>query len=170
MILLAGAGSLSKGEGNLETMLTAALDGIIDLAGAEKGLMILFDTDGEVLFERARSHRHENLAPPHLPVRGLLLERIRRGLFGEGTASAEALDAPLLRHLLVASLPIHCGGRLCGLVYLEHSGAALTRKALELAQNLAQLGAVAASRGSSGRWRWRTIDASRWYTQRWACN
>lgn len=166
--LVAGSGGVSAGEGDFAAMLTVALDGIIELSGAERGLVLLFDATGRLMMEKARANGRRDLAAPVLPVSRTVLERVkRRGIpfWDDGSAAAEPQADErqrLFRHLLVASIPIHDHGRLCGLVYLDHSGAALRRESLMLARSLAQLAALAALRGAERSWRWRCVDATRW--------
>jgi GAF domain-containing protein len=148
-------------------MLTVALDGIIELSGAERGLLLLFDDTGRLLMEKARTHDRRDLAAPCLPVSRTVLERVRRRgipFWDDGAPAATEGDERrrLFRHLMVASIPIHAHGRLCGLVYLDHSGAALRQEALMLARSLAQLASLAALRGAERSWRWRCVDATRW--------
>ena len=166
--LVAGSGGMPVGEGDFEAMLTAALDGVIELSGAEWGLVLLFDEAGRILVEKARDHGRRDLEAPRLPVSRSVRERVRNKglLFWEdgsgGVDDTVPRNGHLLRHLLVASVPIVNEGRLCGLVYLDHSGAVLPRETLMLAQSLAQLVTVAAARGAERSWRWRCVDATRW--------
>ncbi len=160
--MVAGASGTAAGEGSFETMLTVALDGVIELSGAERGLILIFDEGGDVLIEKARARERRDLDALRLAVGRHVLEKVRsQGLsfWEEGTA---AVPQGALRHLLVASLPVHHEGRVCGLVYLDHSGAALPCETLMLAQSLAQLVSVAAARGAERSWRWRCVDATRW--------
>ncbi len=166
--LVAGSGGDAAGEGDFATMLTVALDGVIELSGAERGLVLLFDETGRLLVEKARGRERRDLAAPRLPVSRSVLERVRsRGIpfWDDGSDAPERRDADRrrsFRRLLVASVPIHHDGRLCGLVYLDHSRGALPPETLMLAQSLAQLASSAAVRGAEHLWRWRCVDATRW--------
>lgn len=161
--LVAGASGTAAGEGTFETMLTVALDGVIELSGAERGLVLIFDDSGDVLIEKARARERRDLDAPHLAVSRNVLEKVRsKGLPFWEESAATAVPDGALRHLLVASVPLHHEGRVCGLVYLDHSGAVLPCETLMLAQGLAQLVSVAAARGAERSWRWRCVDATRW--------
>ena len=51
-------------ESDLDRVLTAALDGVIELCGAERGMILLFDTEGpegEVVVETARNLAREDI-------------------------------------------------------------------------------------------------------------
>ncbi|MCP4660025.1 MAG: GAF domain-containing protein [bacterium] len=169
--LVAGAGKAQAGEGDLRAMLTAALDGIIELAGAARGMILLFNPEGELLIEKARTRGRRDLAPAELEVRRTVIEEVRtQGIrfLGEYAQAHPLLpvrrSGPRPQRLLVACVPIHDQGRACGLVYLDNGGtkAVFPDGSLLLAEWLAQLIAVAASRNSERTWRWRSIDATKW--------
>ncbi len=169
--LVAGAGKAQAGEGDLAAMLTAALDGIIELAGAARGMILLFNPEGELLIEKARRRGRQDLDPAELEVRETVIEEVRTHgvrLLGEYAQAHPLLpvrpSGPGPQHLLAACVPIHDQGRRCGLVFLDNGGtkAVFPDESLLLAEWLAQLIAIAASRNSERTWRWRSIDATSW--------
>ena len=107
-------------ESDLDRMLTAAIDGVIELCGAERGMILLFDPEngGEVVFETARNLGREDIERPEFEVSRTILERVRGT--GEPFWNPNVLDDPALGHrasvlrLLILSVicqPIRDGGR-----------------------------------------------------------
>ena len=161
--LIAGAGSAKAGEGDLRSMLTAALDGIVELCRAEQGMILLFKMDGEVLVELARDSRRRRLDPRVLGVTDAVLESVRRrgGTFWrKGFPRLEVGSDRFSRHLVAVSMPTHDREAPCGLVYLSRRDEEFGEGARHLVEGVAQLVAVATSRDAANRWRWRSVDVS----------
>jgi len=129
-------------------VLAAALGGLIDLSGAERGLIAVFDDAGRPRFEAALSPAGEDLEMPELEVSRTIMEQVRRT--GEPVRQASAQDDPglgkrrsvlRLRLLSVLCLPIRRGGECFGVVYLDHRGArgAFDQEAVELSVRFADL-------------------------------
>lgn len=145
--------------------LIAALDGLIDLSGAERGLIAVFDDGGRPRFEAARNRAGEDLEAPELEVSRTIVDRVRRT--GEAVRQEDAREAPelgkrksVLRLQLrsVLCLPIRRPGRrdgACfGVVYLDHPGisGAFGPAAAELTARFAELISHAA---------WNTLERER---------
>ncbi|HEV7784084.1 MAG TPA: sigma 54-interacting transcriptional regulator, partial [Thermoanaerobaculia bacterium] len=117
-------------ESDLDRVLTAALDGVIELCGAERGMILLFDTEGpegEVVVETARNLAREDIERPEFEVSRGILRRVRSS--GERFWHPNVLDDPALGsresvlRLLILSVichPIRHGGQLLGVVYLDN--------------------------------------------------
>ena len=114
------------GERDLDLLLERALDGLIELCRAERGMILLFGDDGDVIFEQARRLRRQDIDRPDLEVSRTVIERVRRS--GLGFYSANALDDPNLAQrasvmrlmlLSVVCQPILAGDRVLGVVYLD---------------------------------------------------
>ncbi len=129
--LLAIGKRVLAGGGEVSQTLALALDGVIELCGAERGMIVLYDGGGEPLFEEARNLDRQDIAKPEFEVSRTILEKVRR----EGLPfwSLNALDDPTLaatgsvmrlRILSVICLPIHHAGQSLGLVYLDNCSAA----------------------------------------------
>ena len=87
--LVTEAGRTPPGEGNFESMLTVALDGIIELSGAERGMILLFGPDAELLVEKARTHeRRDNSSPAAYATRHIV-PRNERELLRASLAAAD---------------------------------------------------------------------------------
>jgi len=133
-------------ERDLDRMLTTAIDGVIGLCGAERGMILLFDPgapgeatgskvdcrdgDNDIVFERARNLEREDIERPEFEVSRTILRKVRT----EGLPfwHPNVLDDPTIGHrasvmrLLILSVichPIKDGGQTLGVVYLD------TRKA-----------------------------------------
>jgi Nif-specific regulatory protein len=119
--------------GEVTQTLALALDGVIELCGAERGMIVLYDLrdgGGEALFEEARNLDRQDIAKPEFEVSRTILEKVRRE--GRPFWSLNALDDPdlpatgsvmRLRILSVICLPIHHAGQPLGLVYLDNCSA-----------------------------------------------
>ena len=116
-------------EKDLDRLLTTALDGVIELCGAERGMILLFDPEGVsggVVVETARNLAREDLERPELEVSRTILERVRAT--GEPFWNPNVLDDPglgdrasVLRLLLLSVIcqPIRDGDQVLGVVYLD---------------------------------------------------
>jgi len=51
-------------ERDLDRMLTVAIDGLIDVCGAERGVVLLVNAEGKMAFEVARRRQQEDLEKP----------------------------------------------------------------------------------------------------------
>jgi transcriptional regulator with GAF, ATPase, and Fis domain len=116
-------------ESDLDRMLTAAIDGVIELCGAERGMILLFE-ENEVVVETARNLGREDIERPEFEVSRTVLERVRAT--GEPFWHPNVLEDPTLGHrasvmrLLILSVicqPIRQGGQTLGVVYLDNRSA-----------------------------------------------
>ncbi|HWN41008.1 MAG TPA: GAF domain-containing protein, partial [Thermoanaerobaculia bacterium] len=106
-------------ESDLDRMLTAAIDGVIELCGAERGMILLFEENGaEVVVETARNLDREDIERPEFEVSRTILEKVRAT--GEPFWHPNVLEDPTLGHrasvlrLLILSVicqPIRHGGQ-----------------------------------------------------------
>jgi transcriptional regulator with GAF, ATPase, and Fis domain len=119
-------------ERDLDRMLTTAIDGVIGLCGAERGMILLFDpegpegTEGEIVFETARNLAREDIERPEFEVSRTILCKVRSE--GRPFWHPNVLDDPTIGHrasvlrLLILSVichPIRDGGQTLGVVYLD---------------------------------------------------
>jgi transcriptional regulator with GAF, ATPase, and Fis domain len=146
-------GKLVFAESDVRRVLTVALDGVIELCGAERGMILLFAPGGEALFEEARGLGRQDIERPEFEVSRTILEKVRT----EGTPfwSPNVLADPglgsrrsvmRLQILSVICLPIRHGGAVFGLVYLDNRRAAgvFTAETLEVVESFADLISLAA--------------------------
>ena len=140
-------------ESDVRRVLTVALDGVVELCGAERGMILLFDPGGAALFEEARGLGQKDIEKPEFEVSRTILERVRN----EGTAfwSPNVLEDPglagrgsvlRLQILSVICLPIRHDGDVFGLVYLDNRRMAgiFTAETLEVVESFAELISLAA--------------------------
>jgi len=142
-------------ETSLEGVLTAALDGMIESVGAERGMVLLFAADGALRFEAARNLDRSDVERPEFEVSRGVVERVRDG--GRPFFSHNLLDDPTLgqrssvrrlRLLSVICQPIQCDDREVGVVYLDqrHAEHLFDDEAADLAGRFAKLISAAAHR------------------------
>jgi len=151
-VLAIGKAVLAEGE--VDGVLTAALDGMIELVGAERGMVLLFHPQGMTRFQAARKLEREDLERPEFEVSRTVIERVRET--GEGFWSANVLEDPevsdrqsvlRLGLLSVICQPIRRDGETFGVVYLDHRRVqkAFDRRDAAAAASFAELISVAAA-------------------------
>jgi Nif-specific regulatory protein len=140
-------------ESDLDRVLTVALDGVIGICGAERGMILLFGDGGEPLFEEARNLERHDIGHPEFEVSRTILDKVRAA--GVPFWSSNVLADPgvgarrsvlRLRILSVICLPIRHGGEIFGLIYLDNRSAAgvFTRDTCALVESFADLISLAA--------------------------
>jgi Nif-specific regulatory protein len=145
-------GKLVLAENDVRRVLAVALDGVVGLCGAERGMILLFQ-GGETLFEEARGISRQDIERPELEVSRTILEKVRT----EGTPfwSPNVLADPglgsrrsvmRLQILSVICLPIRHDGEVFGLVYLDNRRATgvFTEETLAVVESFADLISLAA--------------------------
>jgi hypothetical protein len=153
------AGGLPPGEGNFAAMVMVAFDGVIDLSGAQRGLLRLFDEKGAPRFDLARSHRREPLSATHFESVESIFESAlqppRQRFENDFVDCTGALRSAL-------AVPMMHGEGVCGLVYLDRRGAGsgFPRQSLWPVEWLAQMVAVECSNDLRRTWRWNCLDIS----------
>jgi len=139
-------------ESDLDRMLTAAIDGVIELCGAERGMILLFE-ENEVVVETARNLDREDIERPGFEVSRTILERVRTT--GEPFWHPNVLEDPKLGHrasvlrLLILSVicqPIRHGGQTLGVVYLDNRSAegVFTEETARLVESFSEFISLAA--------------------------
>jgi Nif-specific regulatory protein len=114
------------GELDVDRVLTSALDGLIELCGAERGMILLIDRDGSLLFEKARNLDRQDVENPEFQVSRTIISRVQSqgtpffdadlpgrpiGSFGDSVRSLELIA--------VLCLPLLHEGEVFGVVYLD---------------------------------------------------
>ncbi len=128
------------GEMDVDRVLTTGLDGLVQLCGAERAMVLLFDEDGTLLFEKARNLGREDVERPEFQVSRTIIRRVR----SEGRPFFDPnLDAHPLRPLsesvdrlnliAVICLPLLQADRAFGVVYVDTT----SRAAVFTAETLA---------------------------------
>ncbi|HEX7184927.1 MAG TPA: GAF domain-containing protein, partial [Thermoanaerobaculia bacterium] len=142
-------------ERDLDRLLTSAIDGVIELCGAERGMILLFDPEApeEIVFETARNLAKEDIERPEFEVSRTILRKVRSE--GEPFWHPNVLDDPSLGHrasvlrLLLLSVicqPIRDGGQVLGVVYLDtrRAGGVFTEETARLVASFSEFISLAA--------------------------
>ncbi len=110
-----------------DCVLASAMDHLIEVTGAERGIIILFNGNGEVLFETARKLNNEEIKHPELEVSRQIINKVKTR--GTAICVTDALKDPTLREsdstlrlniLSVICLPLKYKGKIFGVVYLDN--------------------------------------------------
>ncbi|MFQ5605407.1 MAG: sigma-54 interaction domain-containing protein [bacterium] len=140
-------------EQDLDRILSAAMDGAIEISGAERGLIILFDESGKVRFQTARNLNKEELAQPKYEISRTIIEKVRttkRPLYVKNAREDPEFQASQsvikLKILSVICLPLIHEGRVFGEVYLDNRTVrgAFKPASFQFAQKFADFISVAA--------------------------
>jgi len=140
-------------ESDVHRVLTLAIDRTITATGAERGMIILFDAAGSILFETARNLKGEAIDHPEFEVSRTIIERARAA--GKPLFLRNALEDPALRKspstfrlkiLSVICLPLLHEGKIFGVVYLDNRTVRgmFKPEVCEFAQSFAEFIALAA--------------------------
>jgi transcriptional regulator with GAF, ATPase, and Fis domain len=140
-------------ERDLDRMLTVAIDGLIELCGAERGMVLLINAEGKMVFEVGRNLEQEDLDRPELEVSRGILEKVRAE--ERPFWHPNVLDDPSLGRresvlrlsiLSVICQPIRDLGRTLGLIYLDNRGAQgeFTEETARQVESFSELVALAA--------------------------
>lgn len=114
-------------EGDIDRLLGSAMDQAIELTGAERGMIILFDSGGVTLFETARNLQHEDIENPRFEISRTIINMVKNS--GEAVCLTNALQDPRLKEsastaalkiLSVICLPVKLKGEIFGVVYLDN--------------------------------------------------
>jgi transcriptional regulator with GAF, ATPase, and Fis domain len=148
------SGALST-ETDVEKLLTLVVDSLIELAGAERGFLILRDADGKFLFLAARNFDGDQVPDPELAISRSIATRVLES--GKSLLSVNAGDDARfegvqsisnlgLRSVLV--VPLVAQGETIGAVYVDHrmTKGAFDEEDLRLAEAFAGQAAVAVHR------------------------
>jgi Nif-specific regulatory protein len=112
---------------DVDGLLTFAMDEIIKISEAERGLLILFNEKGETFFETVRNLNKEDIADPQFEISRTLLQQVQRT--GELVCLKNALQDPStkknesvsrLKLLSVICLPLKHQHNVFGVVYLDN--------------------------------------------------
>jgi Nif-specific regulatory protein len=114
-------------ESEVDKMLSSAMDSAIQISGAERGLIILFDNQGEKIFQTARKLNSEDLRDPEFEISQSIIITVKAE--PEPICIENALESSLygkkksvekLKLLSVICLPLLHGKKLFGVIYLDN--------------------------------------------------
>ncbi|NOY59319.1 MAG: GAF domain-containing protein [Calditrichaeota bacterium] len=114
-------------ETEVHSVLDHAMDQLIRLSSAERGMVILFDQKGEPLFETARNLEKEDIENPGFEVSRTIIDKVKA--IGKPMCFPNALDEPSmqmskstmrLKILSVICLPLIIDSNSFGVIYLDN--------------------------------------------------
>ncbi|MBN2354733.1 sigma 54-interacting transcriptional regulator [candidate division KSB1 bacterium] len=115
------------GEADVESLLPSAMDGLVALAQAERGMIILFDQKGEIIFETARNLEKNDLDHPRFEISRTIIERVCSSgspLFFPNALREKSLSESdsvhRLKILSVICLPLIHDQTVFGVIYLDN--------------------------------------------------
>jgi transcriptional regulator with GAF, ATPase, and Fis domain len=135
-------------ETELSGILNLAMDQLVELSGAERGLIILFDNNGNISIETARNLAREDIDNPKFQISHTIINKVKTE--GNPVCLQNALeDSSLnkssstsrLKILSVICLPLLKKNKIYGVVYLDNRkiSGIFTAKNQQLVQSFAGL-------------------------------
>jgi Nif-specific regulatory protein len=112
---------------DIQSVLSLAMDRLIEVSRAERGMILLFDESGGILFQTARNLNKENIDQPEFEVSRTIIHQVRSG--GGPVYLRNALDDPSMKMsestsrlniLSVICLPLTFKKEIFGAVYLDN--------------------------------------------------
>jgi len=148
------SGALST-ETEVEKLLTLVVDSLIELAGAERGFLILREADGSFVFLAARNFDGDQVPDPELAISRSIATRVLET--GKSVLSVNAGDDARFEGVQsisnlglrsVLAVPLVAQGETIGAVYVDHrmTKGAFDEEDLRLAEAFAGQAAVAVHR------------------------
>lgn len=114
-------------ETEVNHVLNVAMDEVIQISGAERGMIILFDTTGDILFETARNLEKQDINRPEFEISHTIINKVKKEQ--KPICLRNALQEPSLKDsasvsrlniLSVICLPLLHKSELFGVVYLDN--------------------------------------------------
>ncbi len=118
-------------ESDINRLLATAIDAAIEISHAQRGLIILFDANGDRLFQTARNLQKADLEQPQFEISHTIIEKVR--IDGKPINLQNARDDPEfqkrksiadLNILSVVCLPLKDHTKIFGVVYLDNRSVA----------------------------------------------
>ena len=118
-------------EADLNRLLKTAIDSVIEISNAERGLIILFDENGSIQFQTARRLDKEDIEHPQFEISRTIIDKVKSS--GSPINLPNALDDPEfqkrksvddLKILSVVCLPLKHHQHIFGVVYLDNRSVA----------------------------------------------
>ncbi|MGH7452836.1 MAG: sigma 54-interacting transcriptional regulator, partial [bacterium] len=138
---------------DIDRVLAAAMDHLIKISGAERGLIILFDATGAPLFQTARQWEREDINHPEFEISRTILEKIKsqhKPIYLKNALEDPAMaKSGSVRHLKILSvicLPLIYRGENFGVIYLDNRTVAgiFTREMFNFLESFADFISIAA--------------------------
>ncbi len=124
-ILQLGKRNLSESEVN--RVLPFGIDNVIDISKAERGMIILFDAEGDILFETARNLNKQDIKDPEFEISRTIIDKVKdqkQSYFTHNALEEGSLQSSesvfRLKILSVICLPLIFDDKIFGVVYLDN--------------------------------------------------
>ena len=112
---------------DLDRVLIAAMDHLIEISGAERGIIVLFDAQSEPLFQTARRLEKKDIEHPKFEISRTIIEKVKtesKPIYlpnaMEDAALQKSKSVDLLRILSVICLPLVQDEQTFGVIYLDN--------------------------------------------------
>ena len=114
-------------ESDVDKVLALAMDHLIELTGAERGIIILFDLKGNELFQTARNLNKKDIEHPKFEISHSIINQVKKT--GKPKCFRNAHESKLLtksksiarfKILSVICLPLLIKGKMAGVIYLDN--------------------------------------------------
>ena len=114
-------------ESDVNRLLSVAMDFAIELSHAERGMVILFDENGEIMFQTARNLQREDLDHPEFEISRTIIEQVKFN--GEpichqnvlnDQAFKESASVERLKILSIICSPLKYESKIFGVAYLDN--------------------------------------------------
>jgi Nif-specific regulatory protein len=114
-------------EPDVDQVLATSMDHLIEISGAERGIIVLFNREGENLFQTARNLDREDIERPGFEVSRTIIETVKiegklayhRNAFREA-ALQESKSVTRLKILSIICLPLKQKKKIFGVIYLDN--------------------------------------------------
>jgi Nif-specific regulatory protein len=114
-------------ESKVAKLLTVAMDIAIEMSGAERGMIILFDAGGQILFETARNLNKEDIAQPEFEISRTIIDKVKaektsvclRNALAD-PAYRKSKSVAQLKILSVICIPLKKNETIFGVLYLDN--------------------------------------------------
>ena len=153
LVKLIEIGKRLLSESDINRVLTVAIDGAIEITGAERGMIILFGNDRDVLFETARTLKKEDIKNPKFEISRTIIDRVKSNAQSiclhnalEEPSLGRSASAARLKILSVICLPLRNKKQTFGVVYLDNRTVegAFEPETFEFSKNFADFISLAA--------------------------
>jgi len=114
-------------ETDLGKLLPLAMDKVIEQTKAQRGMIVVYSPQGELLFQVARDHHRKDIAQPEAQISTTIVNQVRET--GRYVVIENALENPLadksqsihrLGILSVAGAPLRHEGEFLGVIYVDN--------------------------------------------------
>ena len=109
-------GNLTLSETNVDQVFSTVMEGVIDVYGAERGMVLLFDNAGKTLCKASYKLSQDDLSHPDFTPSRSMIDEVRR--HGNPICRCHDRGDPL--PFSAICLPLRRKGEVFGLIYLDH--------------------------------------------------